>query len=293
MKTLYSLLFAALLLLPTAVLAQVPGACEGGYPGKLTIHEPDMIAGDYNAGIMSGDGSWADTTGLVPPGTTGSVVIARSPGGTTFPSGATSLPDQGCEELTNASEIAGNIALIPRGSCEFGLKALYAQNAGAIGVIIRNNDEANPDTPLNLGGGASGIEVEIGVLSVSYNNGEMIREQLEDFEVPVSATLTYDDCYLTVAAEENVVPGVRELSPARPNPFAGRTQIDLSLDAAQNVTVAVYNVLGQKVATLHEGALSADLHTFAFEASTLPAGVYLVRAEGETFAQTRQVTLVR
>lgn len=291
MKTLYSLLFVALLVLPaTAALAQHPDGCNP-YPGKLVIHEPSAIAGDYNTGLNSGDESWPDTSALLPPGTTGNFVIAQDPGEGDIP------PNLGCTPLSNGAEINGNVAFIPRGSCGFSLKAKNAQDAGAIGVVIYNADPTNAqgeDGVTNMSGGPEGVEIHIASLFVSYNTGQAIREQLEDFEEAVSGTLTYDDCYLEgVAAEENVLPGVRELAPARPNPFAGRTQIDLSLDAAQNVTVAVYNVLGQKVATLHEGALSADLHTFAFEASTLPAGVYLVRAEGETFAQTRQVTLVR
>ena len=287
MKTLYSLLFVALLVLPaTAALAQHPDGCLP-YPGKLVIHEPALIAGDYNTGLNSGDESWPDTSALLPPGTTGNFVMVQDPGDGDIP------PNLGCAPLSNGAEINGNVAFVQRGSCGFSLKAKNAQDAGAIGIVIWNNTPDDPDALTNMSGGPEGVEVHIASLFVSYNTGDAIREQLEDFEEAVSGTLTYDDCYLTVAAEENVVPGVRELAPAHPNPFSSRTQIDLSLDAAQNVTVAVYNVLGQKVATLHEGALSADRHTFAFEASTLPAGVYLVRAEGETFAQTRQVTLVR
>jgi hypothetical protein len=287
MKTLYSLLFAALLVLPATAFAQVEGACEAGYPGKLVVFNPPAVAGLYNAGVPAGDVSWPDTTGLLPPGTSGDLVIVQDPGEGDI------APNLGCTEFSNAEEIAGNIAFVQRGACNFSLKALNAQNAGAIGALLWNNDAANPDAVINMAGGDFGPEVQIATLFVSLNTGEAIREQLEDFEETVSVNLTYDDCYLTVAAEENVIPGTRELSAAHPNPFADRTQFELSLDQAQRVSVSVYNVLGQKVATLHEGALSADTHRFAFEATALPAGVYLIRAEGENFAQTRQVTLVR
>ena len=298
MKTLYSLLFAALLVLPATAFAQEE-CVPGGNRVSVTVLDPADIAGDYpaNAPIGNGDTPFADTTGLLPPGTTGNVVIARSPGGTVH-SGNTSLPDQGCEELTNAAEMEGNIALIPRGICEFGLKALNAQNAGAIGWILYNPaGSAEGDDGILagfIGGGTYGGEVTTPGAFVSHNTGEAIRSRLEDFEVPVEVNMQYRECYMPpVAAEENVIPGTRELSAARPNPFANRTQFDLALDRAQQVSVNVYNVLGQRVATLHEGALSASTHTFSFEASTLPAGVYLVRAVGENFAQTRQVTLVR
>lgn len=291
MKTLYSLLFAALLVLPaTAALAQHPDGCNP-YPGLLTISEPEDIAGFYNTGNNVGDESWPDTSALLPPGTTGSFVIVQDPGD------ADVGPNLACTELSNAGEVEGNIAFVPRGDCGFSLKALNAQNAGATGIVIYNHDPTNdqgPDGVINMSGGPEGPEIEIAAAFISYNNGEAIRSQLEDFENPVSGTLGYDECYLEgLASEENVIPGERELSAAHPNPFASRTQFDLTLDAAQQVSVAVYNVLGQRVATLHEGALSAATHTFDFEASALPAGVYLIRAAGENFAQTRQVTLVR
>ncbi len=46
-----------------------------------------------------------------------------------------------CEDLVNANEIAGKIAMIDRGTCEFGSKALRAQQAGAVAVIICNFED--------------------------------------------------------------------------------------------------------------------------------------------------------
>src|SRR4030095_2121961 len=44
-----------------------------------------------------------------------------------------------CETILNGAAIAGNIALIDRGTCTFVAKAKAAQDAGAVGVIIGNN----------------------------------------------------------------------------------------------------------------------------------------------------------
>ncbi|HHT9077188.1 TPA: PA domain-containing protein, partial [Flavobacterium psychrophilum] len=43
----------------------------------------------------------------------------------------------------NAAELAGKIAVIRRGGCSFAIKVKFAQNAGAIGVIIVNNTTGN------------------------------------------------------------------------------------------------------------------------------------------------------
>lgn len=73
-----------------------------------------------------------------------------------------------------------------------------------------------------------------------------------------------------------------------PNPAASGT-VRLSVAAAQTVTVSVYDALGRHVATLFEGPTSGSLE--AALPSGLPSGVYLVRAQGETFAETVRVTL--
>merc|ERR1712086_1065423 len=58
-----------------------------------------------------------------------------------------------CEPITNAGEIDGNVAVVRRGACQFGFKALAAQNAGAIAVIVVNNQEG---APIVMAGGDDG-----------------------------------------------------------------------------------------------------------------------------------------
>ncbi len=45
----------------------------------------------------------------------------------------------GCTAITNAAAVAGRIALIDRGTCTFVVKAKNAQDAGAVAVVIANN----------------------------------------------------------------------------------------------------------------------------------------------------------
>ena len=93
---------------------------------------------------------------------------------------------------------------------------------------------------------------------------------------------------------ETAAPGAFELTEAYPNPFSDRTQFTLRVAEAQAVEISVYNVLGRRVAALFQGTLSADEErTVVFDAGGLPAGAYFVRVSGETFAETRQVTLAR
>ncbi len=78
---------------------------------------------------------------------------------------------QGCSALVNAAEVAGKIALIRRGECEFGAKALNAQSAGAIAAIIYNNQG---NSPMSMGAGAAGGQVTIPTVSIGQEAGETL-----------------------------------------------------------------------------------------------------------------------
>lgn len=82
----------------------------------------------------------------------------------------------GCNALINGAEIDGQIAVLYRGSCEFGLKAKNAQDAGAIGVVIINNI---PGAPISMGGGADGPDVTIPVVMISDVDGALLKAEIE------------------------------------------------------------------------------------------------------------------
>ena len=79
----------------------------------------------------------------------------------------------GCTPLTNAADVSGKIAILYRGTCEFGLKALTAQDAGAIGVVIVNNI---PGAPIAMGGGVNGASVTIPTVMIGQADGANIHD---------------------------------------------------------------------------------------------------------------------
>lgn len=92
-------------------------------------------------------------------------------------------PD-GCSPYV-AGYFTGKFALIYRGTCEFGAKALAAQNAGATGVIIVNNLLG----VAGMGAGANGAAVTIPVVMVTTDDGNAMRSELLN-NVPVTVSLT-------------------------------------------------------------------------------------------------------
>lgn len=95
-------------------------------------------------------------------------------------------PYEACGVLTNGSAINGKIALIKRGNCEFGAKALAAQNAGAVAVIIVNH---SPGPPVGMGAGALGSQVNIPVIMVSDVDGAAIEAALGNGAVKMTMTV--------------------------------------------------------------------------------------------------------
>ncbi len=161
------------------VQADAPDVLSGN--PRLEVNSPGPIAGFYAVGSAS----------FGPPlsasGVTGNVVQALDPA-----NGAGPLTTDGCSPLTNAAAVAGNIAVIDRGTCAFTVKTKNAQNAGAIAVIIVDNVVAAQ--PPALGG--ADATVVISAVSVTQAVGNTIKANLGS---GVNATLEVDMSILSGA----------------------------------------------------------------------------------------------
>jgi hypothetical protein len=78
-----------------------------------------------------------------------------------------------------------------------------------------------------------------------------------------------------------------------PNPFNPSTNINFSLEKPSKVILAIYNVLGQKVATLVNNFMQAGSYTFQFNASKLASGVYIYRIEAGDFVSAKKMILMK
>lgn len=78
-----------------------------------------------------------------------------------------------------------------------------------------------------------------------------------------------------------------------PNPFNSSATIEFALPQSAFVTLKVYNLLGDEVATLVAEQRSAGIHKLNWDARGLASGVYLYRLEADVFVQVKKLVLMR
>lgn len=150
----------------------------------LTVTAPSELARNYDIGTAA-FGPAADRTAV-----TGTIVAALDAANVDGPS-----TTDGCSPYTNASAIAGNIALVDRGTCTFVKKALNAQAANARAIVVADNRR---ETCIAPGMGGDDSTVMIPVISVTQDDGTAIRAQLAN---GVSAMLRVDPATMAGATE--------------------------------------------------------------------------------------------
>ncbi|MFZ5979679.1 MAG: T9SS type A sorting domain-containing protein [Candidatus Zixiibacteriota bacterium] len=96
-----------------------------------------------------------------------------------------------------------------------------------------------------------------------------------------------------IDGEEGMVPTSFALNQNYPNPFNPSTTIEFSLPSASDVKLEIFNIIGQKVMTLVDGNLSAGSHSYEFDASGQPSGIYFYRLTHEKGSDTKKMVLVK
>ncbi|MDH3815058.1 MAG: peptidase [Acidobacteriota bacterium] len=125
---------------------------------SLTINSPSNIEGSY--GVQPAQfGPAIDLTGI-----SGDLAAVDD---------GSQDPMLGCNSLVNASEIAGKIAVVDRGECFFTEKVKNAQNAGAVAVIVVNNQ---PTGLPPMGGDDATITIPSA--GISQADGDLIKAAL-------------------------------------------------------------------------------------------------------------------
>ena len=89
------------------------------------------------------------------------------------------------------------------------------------------------------------------------------------------------------------MPVAYTISDAYPNPFNPTTSIDIALDTDANVSVKVFNIMGQLVDVISEGNLTAGSHSVVWDASQISSGVYFINTEIGSEVNVQKIMLVK
>lgn len=97
----------------------------------------------------------------------------------------------------------------------------------------------------------------------------------------------------SVEADYKTIPDGYVLEQNYPNPFNPSTKIKFGVPEASNVTLKIFNTLGEKVAELVNEYLDAGTYTYNFDASQLPSGIYVYTLQTGKQVISKKMTLIK
>ncbi|MBN2365376.1 MAG: T9SS type A sorting domain-containing protein [Calditrichaeota bacterium] len=102
-----------------------------------------------------------------------------------------------------------------------------------------------------------------------------------------------DDTTTAIASEVKAIPANLTLYQNYPNPFNPRTTIEFELPMNTEVTLKIYNILGEEVATLLSDFLLSGSYEFQWDAGKYASGVYYYRLQAGDYVETKKMVLMR
>ncbi len=158
--------------------------------------------------------------------------------------------------------------------------------SGNIGVEASANDLiviSSAVYPVTISARNTSVNLRDGV------NGQMINATISDGDKIVIS----DNSISRLVISGSEIPVDYALDQNYPNPFNPATTISFSLPVREHVTINVYNMLGQKAATLVNEIRDAGNYNITFDASDLSSGVYFYSINAGSFSATKKMILMK
>lgn len=192
------------------------------------------------------------------------------------------------------SGITGNVNL------SIGNKQDNSPKTGAFVFALRNGEVAGYAITDGAGNytidGLSPGSYSVFVDKVGYNESASkdvnVSYDLAGSPVNGNASFTINSV-LSVSVSSTVQPTTYSLEQNYPNPFNPSTTIKYSLPNNSAVSLKVYNLIGQEVATLINSFQTSGEYAVTFNASNLSSGVYFYRLESGSFSVVKKMLFVK
>ncbi|MFC1569813.1 GDSL-type esterase/lipase family protein, partial [bacterium] len=151
----------------------------------------------------------------------------------------------------------------------------HIQGMDENGAVVTLFSETNGDGGTDIITGLSGTARNIRLLCIKNNGNGCAIQELEVYYTPGQSSTIFN---------ADTKPEQFMLNQNYPNPFNPVTQINYTLPRASEVSLIVYNMLGQQIESLVKGTQNAGIHTVHFDGTGLNSGLYVIvlKANGST-----------
>lgn len=102
-----------------------------------------------------------------------------------------------------------------------------------------------------------------------------------------------NESWTPTSVETELTPVAFSLEQNYPNPFNPATMIKFSIPEASNVSLKIYDVLGNEVSNIVNGQLDAGQYEYNFNATNLSSGIYFYKLEAGNFVDTKKMILIK
>ena len=171
------------------------------------------------------------------------------------------------------------------GAKNFNISDLFIGNAGPL-TFVSQSSNVNVGTASAAGSTLTLTPVQTGDFIVTVIGQDIQSNDFIAYSIPVNVGLT--DVETT-----DQLPTEFALFQNYPNPFNPTTNIKFDLPKESNVTLKVYNILGEEVATLVNKVMPAGHQVVTFDASRLASGMYIYRIQAGNFVQVKKMLLMK
>ena len=275
--------FLAFVCIPAAAIS-----AEMDYNGTISIQSRMVEAGASFTAEVRLSGNDANLTSMIIPVQISSGYITCT--GITF-SGSL---DGGA--MTKSYDIDGSHIKIYYMPATDQAASVISATSGVIATLQLHADAAAPDYFVTI----DAVEEDMSFEANGQIFSRWDRIELADDMGSGALLPNYSPSVITIQkvtdiadGTEDLLPDSYELSQNYPNPFNPATTIQLALPQKSNVRLEIFNLLGQRVASLINGELEAGYHEINWDAGNAPSGVYFYRLTADSHTLTRKMLLLK
>jgi hypothetical protein len=176
---------------------------------------------------------------------------------------------------------------------EEGTLSIDREIGGAYMVIKGNANPVNLTGNMEMRFNYNSESNETHILLYSMEQGQTFHGEFLQFDgiLRQIEAATYDGAMVKLTTD--VLPEEFVLYQNRPNPFNPFTEISFNLPYAADVTLEIFNINGQKVATAAQDHFEAGIHAVEWNGAAFASGVYLYKITAGDFVDTKKMLLLK